>query len=1156
MSTKPIRIGDTEFHPLEKPVEGGCLTLDEDSFQRIVNYDSMTPFLMTVVSDADPWMFVSSTGGLTAGRGDPDHALFPYTTDDKLHDAAATTGGQSLLFVERGGEEFFWSPFSACRNGLYRLQRNLYKNSAGNKLIFEEINRDLGLVLRCMWTPTRTHGFVRRCTLHNHGRSPLWIRMLDGVRNLMPSGIDSEFQMRRSTLADAYKRHELNSRTRLGLFSLSSVPTDRAEPSEALRATTAWQTGLPDVRVLLCERQVAAFGQGKPVRQETDIRGMRGAYYVNAEFALPAQEQQEWFIVADIDQDTADVGDLNATLTETVDSELRNQIRQEVEAGTRRLQHLVALADGWQHTADELRCRRHFSNVLFNIMRGGVFDQGYGIEMYDLNEFVRAANRPLHGRIQPRLAKLEESLTLEQLLAWAERQNEPELAKLCREYLPLTFSRRHGDPSRPWNRFTIKALDKDGTRNRDYEGNWRDIFQNWEALSLSFPDFVENMVCKFVNASTLDGYNPFRITRNGFEWEVLDPDDPWSNIGYWGDHQIVYLTRLLEISRNCHPNRLEHMMTREIFAYADVPYNIKPYADLLADPRDTIEFDSARHDAIKQRVNTLGTDGRFARDATGAMHQVNLAEKLLVPILAKLGNWIPEGGIWMNTQRPEWNDANNALVGAGLSMVTLFHLRRHLEVCRDLFAAAEPPLTMTSEVCRAFREMSAALTDLAPLFDRPQSPAERRQCLDAFAQAHETLRLQVYAHGIAGTREAVAPQELVTFCTQVLGAVDHSLQSSRRPDGLVHSYNLMRLNSECGIEVEHLQEMLEGQVAALASGTLTLEECADLVDATRNSPLHRADQQSFVLYPDRAPPSFLEKNTIPADNAVTIELLRQLLADGEHSLIVPDRQGNLHFSGDLRNARALNQALDDLAGNGYADLVTADRETVQHLYEATFRHSSFTGRSGTMYKYEGLGCIYWHMVAKFALAVQESLIQAVETGASTSLIDKLEAHYQHICAGIGVHKSPAEYGAFPTDPYSHTPSFAGVQQPGMTGQVKEDILRRFRELGVRIDSGRLSFRPHLLTADEIPAVELDWPFVDARGESRILELPPAALAFSLCQVPVILHHREFQTITIHKADGTSETIDGDTLTLEHTQAVFGRTGEIIQLDVQTPLATP
>ena len=55
------------------------------------------------------------------------------------------------------------------------------------------------------------------------------------------------------------------------------------------------------------------------------------------------------------------------------------------------------------------------------------------------------------------------------------------------------------------------------------------------------------MICRFVSASTADGYNPYRITRDGIDWEVIDPADPWAHIGYWGDHQLIYLLKLLEI---------------------------------------------------------------------------------------------------------------------------------------------------------------------------------------------------------------------------------------------------------------------------------------------------------------------------------------------------------------------------------------------------------------------------------------------------------------------------------------------------------------------------------------------------------------------------------------------------------------------------------
>ena len=42
--------------------------------------DDIDPFLMTVVSNSDLWMFVSSGGGLTAGRVDAEGSLFPYET--------------------------------------------------------------------------------------------------------------------------------------------------------------------------------------------------------------------------------------------------------------------------------------------------------------------------------------------------------------------------------------------------------------------------------------------------------------------------------------------------------------------------------------------------------------------------------------------------------------------------------------------------------------------------------------------------------------------------------------------------------------------------------------------------------------------------------------------------------------------------------------------------------------------------------------------------------------------------------------------------------------------------------------------------------------------------------------------------------------------
>ncbi len=74
-----------------------------------------------------------------------------------------------------------------------------------------------------------------------------------------------------------------------------------------------------------------------------------------------------------------------------------------------------------------------------------------------------------------------------------------------------------------------------------------------------------------------------------------------------------------------------------------------------------------------------------------------------------------------------------------------------------------------------------------------------------------------------------------------------------------------------------------------------------------------------------------------------------------------------------------------------------------------------------MYKYEGLGCIYWHMVSKLLLATAEVIVEAARSGTDKATMDELLGHFDEIEEGLGVHKTPASYGAFPTDPYSHTP---------------------------------------------------------------------------------------------------------------------------------------
>ncbi|MBN2201282.1 hypothetical protein JW777_04945, partial [bacterium] len=1032
--------------------------------------------------------------------------------------------------------------------------RNLYKNATGNKLMFEEVNRDLGLVFRAAWMTGERFGFIRHSLLVNIGRREARVEILDGMQNLLPDGIQRRFQLEYSTLADGYKKNELLEDTGLGLFTLSSVPTDKAEPSEALRATAVWCAGLGRPKRLLSSLQIEAFRNGRPVRPEQDLRGVRGAYFAICGFSLKPDSGREWYFAADVGLDSASVADLSETLKRS--ENLDQLILQDVAAGTAGLEAVVSAADGRQATADRLSASRHFSNVLFNVMRGGIPDNGYTVTASDFRAFMIKANHPLAKAKADWLRSLPETLPRAELLRRAGSSGDPDLERLALEYLPLTFSRRHGDPSRPWNLFSIGIKDGFGRKVLNYQGNWRDLFQNWEALAQSYPGYLESMIAKFVNASTADGYNPYRVTRDGFEWEVLDPADPWSYIGYWGDHQIVYLLRLLEWSDRYHPGALSSLLRRDCFTYADVPYRIRPYADLIRDPADTIRFDAERDGSVRERVRAVGEDGKFLTRPDGVRIRAGLAEKMLVPLLAKLANFIPEAGIWMNTQRPEWNDANNALVGSGVSVVTLCHMRRYLSFFRDLLGRSGPePLSIAAEISDWLDATRSGLEALLSGPDEPMTDGLRRQALDRFGEAGSGYRSKLYAEGLSGAKREIRPGDLSALCGLALRAADRTLRANRRPDGLYHAYNLMTVEPDGAISIRRLYEMLEGQVAVLSSGLLEAGECADVLDALRSSRLYRGDQNSYLLYPDRRLPRFTEKNIIPTEAVRESPFLRKCAAENDRRIVTADSRGVLHFNADFRNAGCLRKALQNLEGTEWREAAQVEMPFLLGLYERMFDHKSFTGRSGTFYKYEGLGCIYWHMVSKLCLSGQEAVLKAIHSGADPAVVRRLKKRTREIREGIGVHKPPDRYGAFPTDPYSHTPGFAGVQQPGMTGQVKEDILIRLAELGIRVADGQLSFGPELLDFAEFLKKPEIFECIGADGETERIPLEAGTLVFTFCQVPVVLRRSRTGKIRMKMRDGREIESAGLVLEREWSEAVFERTGGVKRLDVYIKTGT-
>ena len=748
----------------------------------------------------------------------------------------------------------------------------------------------------------------------------------------------------------------------------------------------------------------------------------------------------------------------------------------------------------------------------------------------------------------PRWAASTSRVTLESALKLAEASHDEAFIRLVYEYLPLTFSRRHGDPSRPWNHFAIALKNGNGSEYLNYQGNWRDIFQNWEALALAFPEYIESFIAKFVNASTADGHNPYRVSREGIDWETPDPGIPGRISGTGAITRSPTCSDCSNYRGDYHPGLLARSLAREAFVFADVPYRIKPYREMLRDPRNTVEYDQDRARTIARRVAEIGADGKLVTLDDGSIYRVNLAEKLLLSALARIVNLAPCGGIWMNTQRPEWNDANNALVGHGLSMVTLCYLRRYLHALDDLLRESEAAsFSVSRELAGFFEEVHAVLEDHLVLLEGPVTAIGRKSFMDAMGRAGDSYRARVY-RGFSGEKSSLERHRLEEFIGLALRFIDHSLQHARRADGLFDSYNLVVFDT-AGFDVEPLDEMLEGQVAVLSSGYLDGAAALALLEALKRSRLYCEDRNSYLLYPDRKLPSFLEKNVIPPALVERVDWIQRELEAGRTEYVERDIDGRVHFNAAFRNAGVLRVALER-----DRSISADDIDRVCDVYEAVFQHRKFTGRSSSMYKYEGLGCIYWHMVSKLLLATAEVTARAVRDGADASLVDRLGARFLDIQAGLGTHRPPAEYGAFPVDPYSHTPSFSGVQQPGLTGQVKEDLITRLWQLGVRVEAGEVVFEPIMLDRREFLKEAASWEY-STGGPTLTEELPAGSLAFTLCGVPVIYRLADSPRLRVLDEEGTPTEISGTRLGPELSRALFRRERRIRKLVVEVPEST-
>ena len=109
----PIFLGNSPFQSSTGPTRAEFVMLQGEPHICIRHVNRLSPFLMSIVSDSDHWLFVGSNSPFTAGRVDSDHALFPYQTVDKILRYPDTGGSLSFFLVRTRDHWALWEPWQA-----------------------------------------------------------------------------------------------------------------------------------------------------------------------------------------------------------------------------------------------------------------------------------------------------------------------------------------------------------------------------------------------------------------------------------------------------------------------------------------------------------------------------------------------------------------------------------------------------------------------------------------------------------------------------------------------------------------------------------------------------------------------------------------------------------------------------------------------------------------------------------------------------------------------------------------------------------------------------------------------------------------------------------------------------------------------------------
>ncbi|MFD1020966.1 cellobiose phosphorylase [Thalassobacillus hwangdonensis] len=405
------------------------------------------------------------------------------------------------------------------------------------------------------------------------------------------------------------------------------------------------------------------------------------------------------------------------------------------------------------------------------------------------------------------------------------------------------YSRKHGDPERDYNFFTI-APEYYSQGN----GNFRDANQNRRNDIYFNPKVGSFNVKMFMSLIQADGYNPLSVEGCSFEivadkkqeLEALltahfDEDGEKvakllegkftpgklinaisdkgiafkrseqefltdvfklskQNIeagfgeGYWVDHW-TYNMDLVESYLDVYPDKASSFLfDDDSYTFFDSPAYVQPRSEKYVLSKGNVRQYGAimkdKQKMIQQDLHINDTNWLKTKHGKGDIYTTNLAVKLLSLALNKFATLDPAGiGVEMEADKPGWNDALNGLPGIfGSGVSETYELKRILQF---LLSAVE----QDRQAIKLPVEMSELLSSVSELLEKNlRGELDNFNYWDQVASVRENYRREI-RFGIDGGEAPLSLEELKGTLENMLEKVDRGIAKAEQlGNGLTPTY--------------------------------------------------------------------------------------------------------------------------------------------------------------------------------------------------------------------------------------------------------------------------------------------------------------------------------------------------------------------------------